>query len=351
MYELLRDFKGTFLVYFPDAAWQYRHDRIAELAEADGVTFDVVMSNIYAIATVIDNDGNKGYTDSFIESMLSKQHSADAIKYLDHRYHQVWDGILFHATPAKRKDPSGWMVRKNPHWELKWCERVGWSNPIAQTIVANYHEKALHENTAYDRARSRPKSVIDHETLDTMTPQILAHRIFVLDYQKRQYAPDVMTRLSGKRDNALDKFLSSMLYKQKVALAKELVWRWGYHPNPLERDAAAHYIDAKRAQLEIQFGGHLIDAASDLIATDVIASEVYGNATHITEFWDETNPQDLPIPSQLRDAERMTDVQIVRKFFALLDETDPEANRMTSADKQMILTRLRGLLKNTKSDF
>lgn len=323
----------------PDAVWQTRREQIVKLAENDGVTFNELMTAIFTMAKMLEDSGNRGVSVRELEEFLSKINASKAIMFLNLKYDVAWDGILFHADGKKKHDPKGWMVRKSPHWKLKWAERVGWDDPIAQEIVQEQHQTALRENEAYNKARKRPKTVIDHYELDAMSDMVLAHRIL----QVANLMPDLANATASVR------FMWVMYSQIRMALSAEFVWRWLYHPDEKVRNKLSKFIDMH------WYHHHSTDIhifnTMHIVRTDWIAKHIYGTVEPVDTVWDERDESDLPVPTRLSEVERMSEKQVIMKFWRLLTDSDAEAMSIPPKDKTKIVERLRALLKNARADF
>lgn len=112
-------------------------DTIDQIAAGLNIEPEKLAADIHALCTWIQAQGNRGYSETQLKDAGLEINFLAADKAL-------WDGMLFHAVPEKRKDYSGWGVKRLPMirgeifaWEETWLMRFGWlQNDLVSQVNA-----------------------------------------------------------------------------------------------------------------------------------------------------------------------------------------------------------------------
>ncbi|MBK8035317.1 MAG: hypothetical protein IPK17_38595 [Chloroflexi bacterium] len=136
------------------------HEAIEAIAKLLEKTPQQLGEDIWNLASVIEAQGNKGYSLFELEKFAEREDLKVETYMLRDALHQDgYAGILFEARGGgsrgrRRKwEAEGWMVRKNPHWITAWLGLYGETNPERRA----FYEQAEAARRAAEEAERQRK--------------------------------------------------------------------------------------------------------------------------------------------------------------------------------------------------
>lgn len=112
----------------------------------DGLRVDPahIGGHLYAVATWLEAQGNRGHSDEEIMIGLP----LFPIRLLSAESRPLWENIVFFGEGDGKNEYSGWGVHKRTpaHWWITWLDRFGLAHPQADQIMSDVWDEALAEH-------------------------------------------------------------------------------------------------------------------------------------------------------------------------------------------------------------
>lgn len=180
---------------------------------------------LYEVATWIEAQGNKGYSDNDLMKALPGLR----IKILGNAYKLAWENILFFGDGSRKRDFDGWGVHKYKpaHWTLTWLERFGLDNLQAEMLTDKIWDEALAEQAK--RAVKRLQTTcagIDLEQAETRDAAHKAAAMWLLSEWARHRS------WRGLRLREMWKVQSALYHDAYKVFRQELGYRQDQQPQP-----------------------------------------------------------------------------------------------------------------------
>jgi hypothetical protein len=195
------------------------------LKDGMGMTTERIGTALFSVASWIESQGNKGYSDE--EIMLALP--TFPIRLLGMDYRRTWENILFFGDGGRRDDFNGWGVHKRTpaHWTITWLARFGPEHPQADQLMNDTWDEAQAEYAK--RAVKRAQSTCAGVDLEQELTRDVAHKaasMWLMSHWAQHRA--------WKNPEARDawKLQSALYHDAYKVFRQELVYRQDQQPQP-----------------------------------------------------------------------------------------------------------------------
>lgn len=131
--------------------------KLEDIAQALHCTVAELGEKVWALASRIEQRGNKGYTFSELRDEPDVLLLYPQDEKRTEAYAAAYAGVLFYRVGKRKRESSGWMVRKTPHWTRAWAELYGWNTERGREALDIIHQRALDDHKQWLAEQERIK--------------------------------------------------------------------------------------------------------------------------------------------------------------------------------------------------
>lgn len=304
---------------------------LAASLDKDPVT---IAADVYKLARYLDESGNKGASRHALETVNMP------VYFLTDEYAGIWRDILFHGEGSRKRDYSGWGVRRRPDWRVAWGERYGWENAIGQTLIEEAHAAALVEHES--RRVKRSNETFTQGRYEDYTSEQIAYRFATSDILMRRYERLYRSRrASSDWKSDVYGYLMNVWMQQNLHMQKELEYRTKADPAPRssKKKTEAARADFHQAQ-------KYLDAGTGYFFSPEFVQEAIDSAEEPDLRVDFDH---LPkLPADKMPVRWLTDGQLVQQFMAFLTKAESDKASFEYEDTRLIMDSLRKMFARAK---